>query len=382
MPRIHSIADQTKAQPGFTSGFDYLRLTLSLSVLAFHTSAVCLGLAGAHLVTGSMWVAPVRLILPMFFALSGFLVASSLDRSKTIIEFLYLRGIRLVPALAVEISLSALLLGPLLTSVALSAYFSDYKFISYFGNIIGEIRFSLPGLFLHNPLPDVVNASLWTLRWELDSYLVLTAIALLGFARHPKRLLFAFVVSTLLIFFWPTNRTGPAAVQVVDGKILILFFVAGVVVNRWREALPYNFTIFLVSLISGFALLFNAKLAFFSTLPIAYATVYIGLTRPKRVPVLLSGDYSYGIYLYAFPIQQAIAQTITTKWYFHLPLSITLTFGLAAFSWRFVEKPMQRYKRALSNFRLPSLGAILARAPRTQEILLPETAILAAEETE
>jgi peptidoglycan/LPS O-acetylase OafA/YrhL len=111
------------------------------------------------------------MILPMFFALSGFLVTGSLFRTRTLTEFIALRLLRLVPALAVEVTLSAVVLGALFTSLPIGQYFSDPAFWKYFLNIAGRIHYSLPGVFQDNPIP-IVNISLWTIPYELEWYLI------------------------------------------------------------------------------------------------------------------------------------------------------------------------------------------------------------------
>src|SRR5271163_2930831 len=115
---------KTKNRP---SGFDYIRVILALGVIWSHS----------RLLTDDSQISPllnlisgpfVAFLLPMFFSLSGFLVAGSLERSNTLITFLGLRVFRIMPALAVEILLSALVLGPLLTTVSLDDYFSSADF--------------------------------------------------------------------------------------------------------------------------------------------------------------------------------------------------------------------------------------------------------------
>ncbi len=77
------------------SGFDYLRLGLAVSIVCMHSVQTSYGLAAET----ALWTSPLRgllrLILPMFFALSGFLVAGSLQRTTTLLQFLGLRAIRI-----------------------------------------------------------------------------------------------------------------------------------------------------------------------------------------------------------------------------------------------------------------------------------------------
>lgn len=77
----------------------------------------------------------------MFFALSGFLVIGSLERSKTLVTFLGLRAFRIVPTLKVDVVLAALIIGPIVTTLDFKEYFTEIGFRSYFLNILGDIQF-------------------------------------------------------------------------------------------------------------------------------------------------------------------------------------------------------------------------------------------------
>jgi peptidoglycan/LPS O-acetylase OafA/YrhL len=106
--------------------------------------------------------------------------------------------------------------------------------------------------------------------------------------------------------------------------------------------------------------------------PVAYVTVYLGLLTPKKVPLLFSGDYSYGIYLFAYPIQQALWLTALGKfWWSNLLLATVLSFGYAAFSWRCVEKPILDRKRTAVAF-------VEAFVDRCRAILVRGASLVAA----
>ena len=134
---------------GVTAGFDYLRLALAFSVLMFHSALSTYGK------DDWLWDFPKRgfvtAILPMFFALSGFLVSGSLVRCTSIRDFLTARVFRLAPALMVEVFLSALILGPLVTILPLRDYFSDTLLYKYFYNMLGDPQYYLPGVFTDTP---------------------------------------------------------------------------------------------------------------------------------------------------------------------------------------------------------------------------------------
>jgi peptidoglycan/LPS O-acetylase OafA/YrhL len=285
----------------------------------------------------------------MFFALSGFLVAGSLERNKTLISFLGLRLIRLIPALAVEITLSALILGPVLTDKNLEQYFTDSKFLSYFTNILGIINYQLPGVFSQNPYPNVVNSQLWTVPFELECYAILTIIASVGLFQSKRLLLGTVLTLQIVVGLFVIIHPPPFEVFGL-GRLLIGPFLAGLTLYRCRNFIPWNGFIALGCACLLFVLLRHSRAAdYMISFPTAYLTVYLGLLNPKRNKIVLSGDYSYGIYLYGYPIQQAFATlgSWTHHWWLDVIVCLPIAAIFAAFSWRIIESPAQKLKKPL-----------------------------------
>jgi peptidoglycan/LPS O-acetylase OafA/YrhL len=162
-----TIEQKMRQAGGATTGFDYLRIILAVAVVLWHSLETSYS-DGTSVRVWEQARGFLSLILPAFFALSGFLVCGSLLRTKSFFVFAAHRALRLLPALSVEILLSAILLGPLLTTFELGAYFRSPTFWSYFLNIVGDIHYELPGLFLTNPKAEIVNRSLWTIPFELE----------------------------------------------------------------------------------------------------------------------------------------------------------------------------------------------------------------------
>jgi peptidoglycan/LPS O-acetylase OafA/YrhL len=329
--------DESQGRP---SGFDYMRLVLALAVIAWHSIVTSYGNVYQDEIWGSYWRAPLALIIPMFFCLSGFLVAGSLERSKTLITFLGLRLYRIVPALAMEVLLSALVLGTLLTTEPLGVYFTRPDFHAYFLNILGDIHYYLPGVFTSNPI-DKVNGQLWAVPYELYCYVALACLALLGIFKNRHWLLVCMLmvhIGYAIVSFYRTHGVMGA----VSGKVLIMMFLAGITLYRYKDKIVFNTWAFIGSLILSLMLLSVPNGERFAAFPIAYVTVYVGLLNPPKNKLLLSGDYSYGLYLYGFPIQQAFASLgpHARHWYWNLIVCIPCACLVAIASWWLVEKPV------------------------------------------
>jgi peptidoglycan/LPS O-acetylase OafA/YrhL len=342
----NSFADRIRAAGGHTRGFDYLRLMLAVSVVAFHSFTTTHDLAADHDLWRSPMRALLRLFLPMFFALSGFLVAGSLFRSASLIEFALLRLLRIVPALLAEITLSAVILGPLLSEFPLRRYLTDRQFFSYFLNVVGDVHFSLPGMFLHNPRPRIVNGSLWTIPFEGLCYAALAALALSGVIRH--RAVFAGAVVAIMVALTCWLIATGAVVWAPPGQLLVVAFLAGIVLYLYRDVVPCDARLFLLACAATLYFLHSDKLVSLAVVPLAYATVFLGVINPKKT-ILLRGDYSYGLYLFAYPIQQGCVMLFPSlrNTLGCFLVALPLSFAYAIFSWHCVENPILRKKKAV-----------------------------------
>ena len=366
---------------GAGPGFDVLRILLAMIIFAGHARWAS-GLAGmaieqvankarltAHhtVVTTvggvlhvSAWTGPGRPIklalVPMFFALSGFLVAGSAFRLRRTPVFLAHRVLRIFPALVVEVALSALLLGLLFTTLPLSSYFADPQFSEYLLNAVGDISYTLPGVFLHNPVHFIVNVNLWTLPSEFYCYLAMAALMMTGlvYSRSIYTGIMVMVTAVLVVAHALTGLSTPLGP--FPAHVVVYYFLFGVLFFHWRDRIPARFGLFVASAVASYVFLMFDATVYLAPLPVAYMTMYFGLIPLPKSRLLASGDYSYGIYLYGFPITQSLI-AIKPEWFtggnvqfFSLLVASTvLTTLFAAASWHVVEK------RALSlKSRLPS----------------------------
>jgi peptidoglycan/LPS O-acetylase OafA/YrhL len=355
---VRSLEAKIAAADGRPSGFDYLRLVLATGVILTHSFAINLDPAALNEQVRLMPVlrVPIGYIVPMFFALSGFLVGGSLQRSRSLLGFLGLRGLRIVPALAMEVTLSALILGSIFTTLPLRDYFADRQFWTYFLNMAGDIHYFLPGVFRDHPWVSV-NAQLWTVPIELYCYAALAGLALIGVARRPKLMMGAVLLLQIVMlartFIWPA---APAS-GFYHSSSVIACFLYGVLLYGFRDRVPWSWPLFVLSTAAMIVLLTMPWGECLFGLPAAYMAVFLGAANPKRSKIALSGDYSYGLYLYGFPIQQAVygLGRWTHSWEVNFLVSFPAALVFAVISWRLVEKP------ALS------LRGLFSRAPPSIE---------------
>lgn len=364
------------------SGFDYMRIALAVLVVASHTINVCYGPEFTQAVWSGPARAPLALILPMFFALSGFLVAGSFERCRTIVSFFGLRVLRLLPALAVDTLIAALLVGPLFTNLPLHQYFTDPAFRAYFFNILGDVHYTLPGVFTNNPWPAAINQQLWTLPYELACYIALTGASYAGVAQRPRLLLAASIGANVLLVAQLAFHHRSTALT-VHGPMLVICFFYGVCAFQFRNRIRWNSWLFVLSTVVALICLSVRGADYLAALPATYLTVFLGLTQPRRHRFVASGDYSYGIFLYGFPLQQTVSTMLGTAalvWYVHFPISLAATLLFAMMSWHGVEKRALKLRGLLNRiedgalyiaaavpggrYLVPALVARTAKSPR------------------
>lgn len=343
------------------NNFNLLRLAFALLVILSHSYLLLLGMDGKkleplyRLSNGQIDLG--MLAVNGFFMISGFLLVSSWENSHGLFNFLGRRALRIYPGLIVCLLFCVFIVGPL-GGADLRTYFANpetylplrYVFMRNFWN-------SVPGVFSHNPFPDALNASLWTIKYEIFCYIVL---ALLGLCRLLKPLAVSFVfLGTWVLFNILILRnmeplflveTLPRTVSdfLVDPMPRFLtFFIAGSLFYLWRSVIPLSSLLFGVSI--GFIVAcFHAGL--YLTLPIfgGYCLFYLSLTPRLYFPWLGSHDYSYGVYLYAWPVQQlmvyhGLGPGKSPLLFF--VMALPPVFLLAVISWYGIEKPCLKFKK-------------------------------------
>lgn len=342
-----------------TAGFDYLRIGLAMTVVIYHSVTLQQAPTFDQIVIATPYRPIVVVILFMFFALGGYLVTESLYRN-TIPGFLALRTARLFPGLIAVVFATAFFLGPFFTSFTLHDYFTGRHFYSYFLNMVVYIHFQLPGVFLNNPVPEYVNEQLWTLPFEVKCYLALAALSALGLIR--QRYVCALIVLGWIAYMTVVALVGPEKPQaLLNSHALVAAFFLGALAYVFRDKIILSGWLFVVSVALTYLFFSRSETYYLGAITSTYCTVYLGLIDVKKIRLLKTGDYSYGVYVASFPIQQAIASFPALRyWWINMILSLFLGFLYAILSWNFVEKPFMLRKKEITAAAEALTGKLVA----------------------
>jgi peptidoglycan/LPS O-acetylase OafA/YrhL len=330
---------------GRDNNFNLIRFVAAFAVLWSHSFALTIQ---REPWVGWLGYSPASIAVDVFFVTSGFLVTASLLRLDDFRAFVRARALRIFPALIVMSVLLTFVLGPWFTTRTLAEYFAEdetWKFLVKNATVLFGVKFKLEGVFPDNPMDRVVNGSLWTLPFELRCYLSLAFVwwlAKFSKSQPLRRFTQIVVIGTALLLagFWWAHLTGYR--QWHTFRLFYMFF-CGAAFWIFRARVPMHGGLF-----AAMALLLLAGAAvpkyFFWIYPptIAYLVLWLAYVPGGWIRAYNRvGDYSYGVYIYAFPVQQALiaaSPAMSPLQVFGAATAITLT--LAVLSWHLVEKPM------------------------------------------
>ncbi|QHC64310.1 acyltransferase family protein [Rathayibacter festucae] len=318
--------------------FDALRLVAALMVVVGH-GAVLLGEPAPRLLG-----LPVHSLgVSVFFCVSGYLIAGSMERAPSAGRFLWHRVLRIFPALIVVVAVSMLVLGPLATSLPVGAYFSSGQTWAYALNVPLLAQYELPGVFdsaVH--ARPAVNGSLWTLGVEFCCYL--GVLALRWVPRTWRGVPLRGVLAVLAL-------VGLAVVTGLGGALgssaeLCAFFAAAAAVRllvptAWLRWPAGAVALAVLLLAAGTPL---QQVALWVALPVLVIVVGTG-SLPVLRRAARFGDFSYGLYLWSYPVQQLVLEVLgRLPMPANLALVVAVTLLLAVASWWLIERPALRWK--------------------------------------
>lgn len=287
--------------------------------------------------------------LNIFFVISGFLITHSYLRTQNPKRFLWSRVLRIFPALFCVVTLSAFVLGPLVTTLPLDAYFTNpqtYSYLLVFTLFIGHGV--LPGVFTQNPYPFAVNGALWVLKYMVAFYAL---VLFLGITKvlDKKRIILMMFLLCLVLHHLNVGKSLYLFMISIDQTLrLFTYFGLGMVAYLYRDSLPIDIAYFvfcvLVLVIASVQKGLNESLFVFI---LTYMVLYVGynkriyLSRFSKID-----DISYGVFIYSFPVQQTVVYLYGGKMnpWINFSISLVISLVLGALSWYICEKRFLKLK--------------------------------------
>lgn len=333
--------------------FDLIRLAAAATVLIHHSFPIS-GQGGDGWVFrrfGEYQIDPGGLAVAVFFVLSGFLIATSWEKEPSWRPYLLKRVARIWPAFVVVLVLTALVLGPLVTTTPLVTYFRSWGTRAYITNnmfFFPMNRQALNGVFFDNPYPAVTNGSLWSLPYEVLAYLAVLVIGFITSARrvvYPALALISLVLVALVnAGVWiPEFHIGPINPNVMVW--LSACFFVGASLSFHREWLGRPVVAAVAVAAMALSILTDQPLLFIPGF--AVAIIMLGMTSSRAARfVARGGDPSYGLYLYAWPVQQTLtwAGIVGSAWVL-TAVALPVALGCGYLSWYLVERPSAGWVR-------------------------------------
>lgn len=351
------------------NSLNLMRLVLAFAVLLHHGWPLA-GVSGEPKFAGDTlggWA------VAGFFGISGYLITAS-RWSNALGTYLVNRVARIMPAFWVCLIMMAAVFAPIGYFAAnasldgyLTAAHSPVNFI--FSNAFLQMRFfDISGSPTQIPYPGAWNGSLWSLSYEFLCYLMIAALGCCAFFRRSRwPLTAAFVLSVVAqgSISWINKLTNDNFDVVLMLKLLP-FFLGGAVLFVWKDRIGFHWIAGVLSLMA--AALISSTIPGWgvqaSALFVAYGIIWLS-TVIKQPHLIARNDISYGIYIYAFAVQQLLAVLGVHHWgmLWFTVMAALITIPLAAASWLYVERPVMRRVRKSPGGQMPVVQSVLQPGP-------------------
>lgn len=407
-----SLKPTTAKEVSRDNNFNALRLLLATLVIFSHSFPIARGIQcfdpfkdmlhsqydqpGDHAIDGG------HLAVYGFFVISGYLVTMSFCRSRSLGDYFRKRVLRIYPGFVVAVGLCCFLFGPLGATRA-----SDYwralahslPHIVFALLNLNQIDFLKPfqSTFTSNPLPSLVDGSMWTIHYEFVCYVMVAVAGMMGMAARFLPVFLRRLFPALFFLFvyglyagnldghflgWAGVINSSHLLSHLTGATnniprLFVYFAAGMTLYAYRHWVRYHTWGLMVALVVLAVSAWNPPLLPL-TLPLFGAYALLAIAFAPWPPLSKFGtktDLSYGVYLYAFPVQQLLILFVGR----HLsPYTLFLaalppTFLLAWLSWTIIERPALQRKGATAHRLQPIQSKLLLHltAPHDTAVSCP-----------
>ncbi len=328
---------------GRNNNFNLLRMIGALLIMYAHAMFITIG----DDITFETYPIKYTLgitTLNLFFVLSGMLVTTSWLKHEDWLTYAISRAMRIFPGLIVVSFVTAFFIGPLISTQDLTTYFSDLRSWIYWPlTSLLNADVTLPGVFEGLPNDAVVNAPLWTLKYEAFFYLSLAIIGLFGWLATPRFKILALL--EFVFYFCITFLTNLREIAAIDHLMHFGYaFLIGACIHIFRKVIPVSLSLAVVMMVLALLIVYYFGLQTGEFLLIPSATllgIWIAYVPGGSLRYYNAiGDYSYGVYIWHYPIEQIMRTHLGDVSAIQLYLtSLPIVLPIAIVSWHFIERP-------------------------------------------
>ena len=327
-----------------SDGYATVRMGAAAAVVVEH--AVPLSNHGPSFIPVSLHTNLGVIAVSVFMAISGYFVTQSWDRDPSWWRYLVRRFLRIFPALAVVVLVSAYVIGAVVTTLPLREYLTSPMTSGYVKHnlVLYPVMYNLPEVFTGNVYGPAVNGSLWSLPVEVIGYLLVAIAGVIGAIRYRFLVVVAaFGSAALLQRFLTLQVEIGTPILGIPTHALLLFmpmFLFGMAAYLYREKIRFTWL--------GIALCVGVEIVMFGStmaeITRGVTVTYIALALGKLLPRWLIlpawiAPASYGVYLWGFPVEQSIMYFGPRSQWELMALALPITLVIALLSWYYVEKP-------------------------------------------
>lgn len=362
--------------PGRSNNLNLIRMVAASMVLVSHAHTIVTGDAANEPLVAQTGEALGKYAVIVFFGISGLLITRSFDRNPDPLRYLAARVLRLWPGLAMTALFCMFVIGGMTSTLPATQYFAATGTYAYFVDVVTLVKANstLPGVFAENPMAHAVNGSLWSLFCEFACYILVLMLGLLGLLRR-KWVIVAVGAAFLLAFLFFSDWTELGGAWYYLGRFsnTALAFIYGMIAYTYRESIPVSFkgvvagwlAVLAISfIVPDTALIYKAAVQ----LALVYSVFYLAYV-PGGFLLKYNdlGDYSYGMYIFAFPVQQTLLHYFPAQGIWeNVVFALMITLLLAVLSWHFVEQNALK----ATNGIVERLEGMMPRAKRVAAVEL------------
>lgn len=328
------------------NNFGFLRLLLATLVIFSHSPELIDGNRSREILSNVFGTISFGdLAVDGFFLISGYLILKSFNNSSTLKSYLIKRCLRIYPAFIAATIISIFIVAPLSGGFDVLSNIPLQQWCYSFGRAFTLKQPLVDGVFVNNH-SQYLNGPMWTIKYEFICYLLIPLIFYLRFFNKNYFLTALLLIASIAIIFIDF-RIASFNLQIAR---FCLLFLSGSCFYLFRDRIKWNLTLTMVCLIGLFFCMgYNKYLAHLG-LSIFGGYLLFNFAFNFKHPFINSigsnTDISYGVYLYAWPIQSLIIQYYPTIEPYQLNVStLCVVAPLAYLSYRFIEKPFMDLKQ-------------------------------------